>query len=105
MENYIDPNVPCPSPDSVHPDAVIVAGQTHTGRACRIVDNTRSIPKEDLAEVLNSLIAERRFGVAALSPHGGQTLAIGRPNTTHIQFGDDLYRLMLFPYEAHIERF
>jgi len=105
MENYIDPSVPCPGPDSVRPDAVIIEGHTHTGRPCRIVDNTCSVPKEELAEVLNDLIAARRFGVAALSPHGGHVLAIGRPNATHIQFGDELYRLLLFPYEARIERF
>ena len=105
METYIDPNLPCPGPESIRADAVIIEGHTHTGRACRIVDNTCSVPPEELIEVLNGLIAERRFGIAALSPHGGNALAIGRPSATHIQFGDALYRLLLFPYEARIERF
>jgi len=68
METYIDPKLPCPGPESIRPDAVIVEGRTHTGRACRIVDNTCSVPKEELIEVLNGLITERRFGIAALSP-------------------------------------
>ncbi|HUW98696.1 MAG TPA: hypothetical protein VMV40_07645 [Acidiferrobacter sp.] len=105
MENYIDLSAACPRPDSVRPDAVIIEGHTHTGRPCRIVDNTCSVPRKDLTEVLDGLITAHRFGVAALSAHGGQVLAIGRPDATHIQFGDELYRLLLFPYEAHIERF
>ncbi len=105
MESYIDPNARCPGPDSVRPDAIIVEGRTHSGRACRIVDNTCSVAREDLADVLDALIAARRFGTAALSAHGGHTLAIGRPEATHIQFGGTLYRLLLYPYEARIERF
>lgn len=105
MNDFIDPNAACPGPDSIRPDAIIVEGRTLSGRPCRIIDNTCSIQRADLVEVLEGLISERRFGVAALSPHGGTVLAIGRPNSTHIQFGDTLYRLLLFPYEARIETF
>lgn len=105
METYIDPAVPCPGPESLRPDALIIEGRTHTGRACRIIDNTCSVRREDLLEVLNALIAARRFGMTALSAHGGNTLAIGRPEATHVQLGDTLYRLLLYPYEARIERF
>ncbi len=105
MSDYIDPTARCPGPESIRPDATIIAGRTHTGRPCRIIDNTCSIPREELAAVLEGLIAERRFGMAALSAHGGHTLAIGQPNATHIQFGDTLYRILLYPYEARIEPF
>ncbi len=105
MEKYIDLNIPCPRPDAVQSHAVIIEGHTHTGHPCRIVDNTGSIAREDLRAVLDGLIRERRFGIAALSTHGGNALGIGRPNATHIQFGDTLYRLLVFPYEAHIEPF
>lgn len=105
MEKYIDPNVSCPGPDSVRADATVINGHTHNGRPCRLIDNTCSVTKEDLEAILAGLIAERRFGIAALSAHGGHTLALGRPNATHIQCGDTLYRLLLFPYEARIEPF
>ncbi|WP_298134674.1 hypothetical protein [Acidiferrobacter sp.] len=105
MDDRIDPDARCPGPESLRPDAVIVAGRTHTGHACRIVDNTCTVAHQDLVDVLNDLIAARRFGIAARSAHGGQTLAIGRPEATHVQFGDTLYRLLLYPYEARIERF
>lgn len=105
MENYIDPDVRCPGPETLRSDAVIIEGRTHTGRSCRIIDNTCSVARKDLVEVLEGLIAARRFGTAALSAHGGHTLAIGQPTATHVQFGDTLYRLLLYPYEARIERF
>ncbi|WP_297360146.1 hypothetical protein [Acidiferrobacter sp.] len=105
MEDYIDLQARVPGPESLRPDAVIIEGRTHGGRACRIVDNTCSVAREDLVGVLNDLIAARRFGTAALSAHGGHTLVIGRPEATHIQFGETLYRLLLYPYEARIERF
>jgi len=105
MDSFIDLNVPCPGPDTLRPDAVVIEGRTHTGRPCRITDNTCSIPREDLIAVLEGLITERRFGMAALSAPGGHVLAIGQPHSTHIQFADTLYRLLLFPYEARIEVF
>ena len=105
MKDYIDPQARCPGPESVRADAVIIEGRTQSGHACRIVDNTCSVARADLAEVLNALIAARRFGTAALSAHGGHTLVIGRPEATHVQFGETLYRLLLYPYEARIERF
>ncbi|MDA8191371.1 hypothetical protein [Acidiferrobacter thiooxydans] len=105
MDDYIDPQARCPGPESLRPDAVIIEGRTHNGHACRIIDNTCSVARKDLVEVLDGLIAARRFGMAALSARGGQTLVIGRPEATHVQFGDTLYRLLLYPYEARIERF
>lgn len=105
MEAFIDPTIRCPGPDSIHPDATIIESRTHTGRICRIIDNTRSIDRAELSSVLETLIQEKRFGVAALSAHGSGVLSIGHPDSTHIQFGDTLYRLLLFPYEARIELF
>lgn len=102
---FVDPQLPPPSAGSVRADAVIVEGVTHTGRACRIVDNTASIERAALREVLEALIRERRFGVTALSATGGSVIPLDRPRSTHIQFGDTLYRILLFPYEARIERF
>lgn len=105
MEPFVDRLARCPGPETIRPDATIITGVAHNGHPCRILDNTCSVPRQDLAEVLGALIAERRFGVAALSAHGSGVLSIGHPEGTHIQFGDRLYRLLLFPYEARIEDF
>ena len=105
MELFIDPSIRCPGPEAVRADATIITGVTHNNHPCRIVDNTGLVSRQDLEEVLRALIAERRFGIAALSAHGSGVLSIGHPDSTHIQFGDRLYRLLLFPYEARIENF
>ncbi|MDA8389365.1 MAG: hypothetical protein M0Z76_01270 [Gammaproteobacteria bacterium] len=103
--DFIDPAVPCPKPGTIRPGATIIEGQAHNGRPCRIIDNTASVDPAELRDVLDALIRERRFGLRVVSPHGGNTLSLDHPETGHIQFGDQLYRLLLFPYEAHIEPF
>ncbi len=101
----IDPTVPCPKPGTIRPGATVIEGTTLHGRPCRIIDNTGSVDPAELRAVLDALVAERRFGLRAVSPHGGNTLSLDHPDATHIQFGDRLYRLLLFPYEAHVEPF
>lgn len=102
---FVDPSLPPPEAGRVHADAVIVEGITHTGKPCRIVDNTASIDRAALHDVLDALIRERRFGISGLSAAGGAVIPLDRPRATHIQFGDTLYRILLFPYEARIEPF
>lgn len=103
--SFIDPRAPCPSEGDVRPGATVIDGVAHNGKGCRIVDNTGQVPRQELQDVLDALIREKKFGVGGRSASGGNTISLNQPLTTHIQFGDTLYRLLLFPYEARIERF
>jgi len=103
--SWIDPNTSCPNPGAADPHATIVESVAHNGRPCRIIDNTGTVAAAELRSVLESLIAERRFGLSGLSAHGGTAIPLDHPAGTHIQFGDRLYRILLFPYEARIEAF
>jgi hypothetical protein len=93
-----------PVPSPLSKDAVILEGRTLRGRPCRIVDNTATVDRSELHELLQSLIAQDRFRMGGRSS-GDNTIAIGAPEFGHIQLGGRLYRLILFPYEARIERF
>lgn len=86
-------------------DAVVIEGIAHTGKPCRIVDNTVSVPREELEQLLATLVEQRAFGLGGTSVSGGSTITIGAPEGTHIQIGESLYRLVMFPYEARIEPF
>lgn len=102
---WIDPNTAPPSPGAASAKATIIEGIAHNGRPCRIIDNTGTVPAAELYTVLEALIAERRFGLGGLSAHGGNAIPLDHPAATHIQFGNQLYRILLFPYEARIEAF
>lgn len=80
-------------------------GTTRHGKPCRIVDNTRTIERTALACLLSDLITADKFGLRALSAPGENTLILGEPELAHIQIADQLYRLTLYSYEAHIEQF
>lgn len=102
---FVDPAARPPGEKDIRPDAVIVEGTAHNGKPCRIVDNTASIPEHELRALLEQLIAEKRFGLGGMSVAGGSRIGIGEPVGTHLQIGGDLYRILLFPYEARIEPF
>lgn len=85
--------------------AVVLEGVAHNGRPCRVVDNTGRIDPAELKSLLDSLIEQKRFGLSGLSQAGGSTITLGEPEFTHIQFADQLYRLILLPYEARLEAF
>ncbi len=87
------------------PAAHCVEGISHTGRPCRLMDNTGTVDRAQLQTLLDELIAQKLFGPQALSGAGDNTLRLDQPRITHIQFGDTLYRLLLFPHEARIEKF
>jgi hypothetical protein len=40
-----------------------------------------------------------------MSAKGGNTINLNEPAVSPVQFGDQLYRLLLFPYEARVEPF
>lgn len=85
--------------------AIVVNGQAHNGKACRVVDNTGTVPMHELQQLLAQLINEKRFGLSGRSLSGDTRIRIGEPDFTHMQIGDTLYRFILFPYEARIEAF
>lgn len=85
--------------------AVIVEGVAHNGKSCRIVDNTGTIPHDELEALLAELIEQRRFGLSGRSLAGSDRIRLGEPEFTHIQLGGELYRFILLPYEARIEVF
>lgn len=91
--------------DSSHPEAVIIEGATVSGKRCRVVDNTGTVKRAELQNLLDELIREKRFGFSGISSAGGTAITIGAPVFAHVQLGGELYRLILFPYEARIERF
>jgi len=90
---------------SVNPDAVIIEGLTKSGKPCRVVDNTASVERAELAGLLADLIEQDRFGIRGMSAAGENTVTLGAPVFTHIQLGGEIYRLLVLPYEARIEHF
>lgn len=87
------------------PGAVVIEGVTRTGRPCRLIDNTASVERSELKALLEDLIRNKRFGVSGISSGGSNAVTLGAPVYSHIQLGGGLYRLVVFPYEARIERF
>lgn len=105
MTRPADPDQKYRDTHPLSPGAVIVEGVAHNGRACRLIDNTGGIARAELDGLLAALVAERKFGLRGLSSQGGSGIALGVPEFSHIQLGDDIYRLIILTYEARIERF
>ena len=81
-----------------------VAGTFH-GREVTVTDKTGTCPEGELQSILDSLIAEGKFGIAGMSNSGSNTIQIGAPEGAHIQVGEDLYRLVITGYAAYIDKF
>ena len=86
-------------------DAVILEGMTKRGKPCRLIDNTVSAPREELAALLNDLIEQEHFGPSGLSMAGSNTISIGTPQSAHVQLGENIYRMIVVDYEARLEEF
>lgn len=91
------------SANTTPPGSQEVCGETLSGKACRVIDTTGEISRQDLEMLLNQLIQENHFGIKGISDAQGN-IKLGEPQLSNIQFGDTLYRLLLFPYEARIEK-
>jgi hypothetical protein len=102
---FVDPLAPCPVEGEIRPGATVIEAVAQNGKPCRIIDNTGKVDPRELRDVLDMLVREKKFGIGALSAKGGNTIALNRPSTTHVQFGDELFRMLLFAYEARIEPF
>lgn len=103
--HFIDLEQSCPKPGAIGSDATIIRGVAHNGKPCRIVDNTGSVAAPELQTLLDALIAQKRFGLQGLSVAGSNRIAIDQPLGTHIQLGEAIYRILMYPYEARIEKF
>lgn len=103
---FVDPNADFDESNPLRPDAVRVQGQTSKGRPCELIDNTgRQLPREELEGILGALIENEVFGFRTLSAAGGDKIDIDRRESTHVQVGDDLFRLIVYRYQARIENF
>lgn len=97
-------SIPDMHDDKHNPDQFTVIGVTQNNKPCRVIDKTRSVDRNLLEQLLQDLITNRQFGIQGFSSAGGQ-IKLDEPRFTHIQLGDDLFRLLIQRYEAHIEKF
>ena len=88
----------------INTHAKIIRGKTENGKPCQLIDNTGTIDDCELDSLLNQLLSDKQFGINALSSSNG-VIAIDKPRLTHIQIKDELYRLLIFRYDAIIEKF
>ena len=87
-------------------NAVHYPGNTKRGKACELVDNTGcALAPDECRDILAGLIENDLFGFHPFSANGGATISLERRESTHVQVGDDLYRLIVFRYQARIENF
>jgi hypothetical protein len=90
----------------LRPGATRLRGTTRRGKACELIDNSGDrLPLPELQAILDALVREARFGFAAASAAGGATLDLARREGAHIQVGGQLYRLIVYRYQARIEPF
>ena len=104
--SFIDPLSDFDTSNPLHENARHYPGKTANGKDCILIDNTgKDLPAEECRVILDLLIDSQLFGFRSLSAQGGSTIDLERRESTHIQVGDDLYRLIIFRYEARIENF
>lgn len=103
---FFDPNADFDLSNPLRPDAVRLSGTTRRGKPCVLIDNTGdALPRDELQEILDSLIANDRFGFKTLSATGGDAIRLERRESSHVQVGENLYRLILYRFEARLEPF
>jgi len=106
INQFVDPNADFDENNPLRADAVHYPGATKRGKACELVDNTgQQLDAAQCRDILNGLIEHDVFGFRTLSASGGETISLERRESTHVQVGDDLYRLIVFRYQARIENF
>lgn len=102
---FFDPGMSFDEANPISPGAVVLEGITLKGKPCRLVDNTATVPCDEMKALLRDLIEQHKFGPGGLSASGGNTITLGMPESAHVQLGDTLYRLLIFDYEARLEKF
>lgn len=103
---FVDPNADFDLSNPIRSDAVTLTGSTRRGKACVLIDNTGdALPQQELQQILNSLIESDSFGFKTLSATGGDAIRLERRESSHVQIGENLYRLILYRFEARLEPF
>ena len=106
ISEFVDPGADFDENNPLRADAVRLHGKTTRGKACELINNTGTVlPADELQAILNALIENEAFGFTSLSANGGDTISLDRKESSHIQVGEDLYRLIVFRYIARIEKF
>lgn len=103
---FIDPNAKFDVNNPLLECTRLYHGNTSHGKLCTLIDNTGlDLPEAECRDILTGLIANDLFGFRSLSPQGGDTIQMDRRESSHVQVGAELYRLIVFRYEARIELF
>lgn len=106
ISQFVDPNANFDENNPLREDAVFYRANNARGKTCELVDNTgNNLDAAECNDILNSLIENDVFGFRTLSANGGDAIRMDRRESTHVQVGDDLYRLVVFRYQARIEQF
>ena len=101
-----DPNISFDQENPLRPAAVRYLANTPQGKSCCLIDNTGChLPEQECRDILDALIENQLFGFRTLSAQGGDTIDLARRESSHIQIGEQLYRLIVYRYEARIENF
>lgn len=106
INQFVDPNADFDENNPLRYDAVHYSGATKRGKACELVDNTGcALAPDECKDILAGLIENDLFGFHPFSANGGETISLERRESTHVQVGEELYRLIVFRYQARIENF
>lgn len=106
ISEFVDPNADFDENNPLRPDAVRIQGNTKRGKLCELINNTgEQLPQNELQDILDALIENEAFGFTTLSANGGDTINLDRKESSHIQIGENLYRLIVYRYTARIEKF
>lgn len=106
FSEFYDPSADFDELNPIRPDAARLQGKTLKGKPCELIDNTgEGLPRDELQSILDGLIEADVFGFRTLSAAGGDRIDLDRRESSHIQVGENLYRLIVFRYEARIESF
>ena len=104
--SFVDPNADFDASNPLRPDAVTLPGVTRRGKPCALIDNTgAALPPDELQQILDRLIENDSFGFRTLSATGGDAIRLERREASHVQVGQNLYRLILYRFEARLEPF
>ncbi|MHB1676426.1 MAG: hypothetical protein ACYCSS_02645 [Sulfuriferula sp.] len=103
---FVDPTANFDENNPLRADAIHYRAINSRGKSCSLVDNTGAqLAANECQEILSSLIENDVFGFRTLSASGGDTISLDRRESTHVQVGAELYRLIVFRYQARIELF
>jgi hypothetical protein len=106
INQFVDPNANFDENNPLRDDAVRYTAVNARGKSCELVDNTgESLDSSECLDILNSLVENDIFGFRTLSANGGDTISLERRESTHVQVGEALYRLVVYRYQARIELF